>query len=199
VGITATILLQHRPLLHERRSLPVVFLLSAFSPSIIVSALSIACAFHGGGDSGEEQRSSGGGVADWWLHLGGYHFLSYLSVLSLVFLSLVLLLAASWHILAQDRHKIRDADPAKRTPLAVNLGTLQRAAVISVSLMAYNAVNVAYVHAAGSEALAVSFGLSSGLLGCLLLFCYILRSESYVIVWCGANKVGQGRFAPFVP
>ena len=130
--------------------------------------------------------------SDWWLHLGGYHFISYLSVLGVLFLLLFVLVGIAWRVLSQDRAKVRDADPAKRSPLSVNLGTLQRAALIAVGLLAYNAVSVAYVNssaATASEALTVSFGVGSGLLGCLLLFCYILRSESYVIVWCGTNKV----------
>jgi len=131
-------------------------------------------------------------TTDWsLLNLGGYHFISYLAVLGVLFVLLVLVVGMTWCALSSDADKVRDADPAKSSPLAVNRGTLQRAALISVCLTVYNAMSVVFANAeqAHSDPLAISFGLTSGLLGMLLFFSYILRSESYVIIWCGTNKV----------
>ena len=40
--------MQHRPLLHHRRRLTtlLIFILAAFGPAIIISALAVGCAFH---------------------------------------------------------------------------------------------------------------------------------------------------------
>ncbi len=195
LGIAATLLLHQRPLLQHRRRLAhlLVFTLAAAGPALIVAALAIGCAFH---------TTAIDSSSTWWLlHLGGYHFISYLAVLGVLFLLLVLVLGTAWRVLSRDASEKAgggDADPGKISPLAVNMGTLQRAALIAVCLMAYNAVSVVFANGgaqeeAHSEPIAVSFGLTSALLGMVLLFCYILRSESYVIIWCGTNKVGQPR------
>ncbi len=192
LGIAATLLLHQRPLLQHRRRLAhlLVFTLAAAGPTLIVAALAIGCAFHA---TAIDSSSS------WWLlRLGGYHFISYLAVLGVLFLLLVLVMGTAWRVLSRDGEKAGggDADPGKISPLAVNMGTLQRVALIAICLMAYNAVSVVFANGgaqeeAHSEPIAVSFGLTSALLGMVLLFCYILRSESYVIIWCGTNKVGQ--------
>jgi hypothetical protein len=199
LGITITVLLHQRPVLHQRHALLLVFLLSAFGPALIVSAIAIGCtAASSGSDDNNKaatiaNREATAAGSDWWWphHVGGCQFVSYLTLLGLLSLLLMLVGAMAWRVLSQDRDKVRDADPVKTSPLAVNLGTLRRAAIIAVCLLVYNAVSLAYVNnwAAESEALAVCFGVTSGLVGSLLLFCYILRSESYVIVWCGTNKV----------
>jgi hypothetical protein len=195
LGIAATLLLHQRPLLQQRRRLAhlLVFTLAAAGPALIVSALAIGCAFHATAAAAIDSSSS------WWLlRLGGYHFISYLAVLGVLFLLGVLLMGTAWRVLSRDASEKSggDADPGKISPLAVNMGTLQRAALIAICLMAYNAVSVVFANGgaqeeAHSEPIAVSFGLTSALLGMVLLFCYILRSESYVIIWCGTNKVGQ--------
>jgi hypothetical protein len=193
LGIAATLLLHQRPLLQHRRRLAhlLVFTLAAGGPTLIVAALAIGCAFH---HTAIDTSSS------WWLlPLGGYHFISYLAVLGVLFLLLVLVMGTAWRVLSRDGEKSGgDADPGKISPLAVNMGTLQRAALIAICLMAYNAVSVVFANGgaheeAHSEPIAVSFGLTSALLGMVLLFCYILRSESYVIIWCGTNKVSEPR------
>jgi hypothetical protein len=195
LGIAATLLLHQRPLLQHRRRLAhlLVFTLAAAGPALIVAALAIGCAFHPTAIAIDSSSS-------WWLlRLGGYHFISYLAVLGVLFLLGVLLMGTAWRVLCRDGEKAGggDADPGKISPLAVNMGTLQRAALIAVCLMGYNAVSVAFANGAQEEAhsepIAVSFGLTSALLGMVLLFCYILRSESYVIIWCGTNKVGHSR------
>jgi hypothetical protein len=195
LGIAATLLLHQRPLLQHRRRLAhlLVFTLAAGGPTLIVAALAIGCAFHPTAAIAIDSSSS------WWLlRLGGYHFISYLAVLGVLFLLLVLVMGTAWRVLSRDGEKKAgggDADPGKISPLVVNMGTLQRAALIAICLMAYNAVSVVFANGAQEEAhsepIAVSFGLTSALLGMVLLFCYILRSESYVIIWCGTNKVGQ--------
>jgi hypothetical protein len=200
LGIAATLLLHQRPLLQHRRRLAylLVFTLAAGGPTLIVAALAIGCAFHATAAAAIDSSSS------WWLlRLGGYHFISYLAVLGVLFLLGVLLMGTAWRVLCRDGEKKAgggggDADPGKISPLAVNMGTLQRAALIAICLMAYNAVSVVFANGgtqeeAHSEPIAVSFGLTSALLGMVLLFCYILRSESYVIIWCGTNKVSQPR------
>ncbi len=195
LGIAATLLLHQRPLLQHRRRLAhlLVFTLAAAGPTLIVAALAIGCAFHATAAAIDSSSS-------WWLlRLGGYHFISYLAVLGVLFLLGVLVVGTAWRVLSRDGEKKAgggDGDPGKISPLAVNMGTLQRAALIAICLMAYNAVSVVFANGgtqeeAHSEPIAVSFGLTSALLGMLLLFCYILRSESYVIIWCGTNKVGQ--------
>jgi hypothetical protein len=192
LGIAATLLLHQRPLLQHRRRLAhlLVFTLAAGGPTLIVAALAIGCAFHPTAIAIDSSSS-------WWLlRLGGYHFISYLAVLGVLFLLLVFVMGTARRVLNRDGEKTgggADADPGKISPLAVNMGTLQRAALIAVCLMAYNAVSVVFgaQEEAHSEPIAVSFGLTSALLGMVLLFCYILRSESYVIIWCGTNKVGQ--------
>jgi hypothetical protein len=196
LGIAATLLLHQRPLLQHRRRLAhlLVFTLAAAGPTLIISALAIGCAFHPTAIAIDSSSS-------WWLlRLGGYHFISYLAVLGVLFLLGVLLMGTAWRVLGRDGEKAGggDAEPGKISPLAVNMGTLQRAALIALCLMAYNAVSVVFANGAAqeeahSEPMAVSFGLTSALLGMVLLFCYILRSESYVIIWCGTNKVGQPR------
>jgi hypothetical protein len=195
LGIAATLLLHQRPLLQHRRRLALllVFTLAAAGPTLIVAALAIGCAFH----------PTAIDSSSWWLlRLGGYHFISYLAVLGVLFLLGVLLVGTAWRVLSRDVSEKTgggggDADPGKISPLAVNMGTLQRAALIAICLMAYNAVSVVFANGAQEEAhsepIAVSFGLTSALLGMVLLFCYILRSESYVIIWCGTNKVGHSR------
>ena len=128
-----------------RLSRLVVFVLSAFGPAVTVAILSLGC--------GSDDMRAG----DWWLRVGGYHFTGFVSVVSVLLGSLVLVLAFTWTVLRRDGAGA-EAETMKNLVLRENLGTTRRVIVISTLLVLYTVLSVLYVNPLPSSAVLVEYG-----------------------------------------
>jgi len=180
LGISVLVLLHHKPFIYSGRVWYVfAFLVSALGPALVVGLVSVGC------------RLDDPETGDWWVKLGGFHFNGYVSVLSALLVFLALILGFTWTVLARQR-RTTGFEALKNSGLKEDVGTLKRVLVMSVVLVVYNAASVVYFNTAGSQGyMGVSeyaFSLLCMCVGLSSMFCYVVWSESYILVWCGDKQ-----------